>query len=334
MPELRKDPLTERWVIVAPERADRPHAFLKPQGEGDQASCPFCPGNEAMTTSELYAVREPGSQRNGPGWSLRVIPNRFPALRIEIAPQRTGEGLFDQAGGTGAHEVIIESPDHKATLSKMSAAQVANVLRAWQARMADLSRDPRLLAAQVFRNFGVASGATLSHPHSQLIALPMVPVELAQELATCAEHFARKARCLVCDLLAQELKAGSRVVLQNEQAVVLAPYASQGPFELHVYPKAHRAGFENAPAPELSGLAEALRTALRKLDVALDGPAYNLYLMSAPLRTAPDAPGYHYRLVIKPTLTQPGGFEWSTGFCINPTPPEEAARFLQQTELR
>ena len=285
MPELRKDPLTERWVIVAPERADRPHAFLKPRDEGGEASCPFCPGNEGATTTELHAVREPGSQRNGPGWSLRVVPNRFPALRIELAPQRTSEGMFDRVGGTGAHEVIIESPDHKATLAKMSSEQVANVLGAWQARMADLSRDPRLLAAQVFRNFGVSSGATLGHPHSQLIALPMVPFELSQELTTCAEHYQRKQRCLVCDLLAQELKAGSRVVLQNEQAVVLAPYASRGPFELHVYPKAHRAGFEHAPAHELGGLSEALRTALRKLDVALDGPAYNLYLMSAPLRT-------------------------------------------------
>ncbi len=334
MPELRKDPLLERWVLVAPERADRPHAFLKPRDEGDEASCPFCPGNELTTANELHAVREPGSQRNGPGWSLRVVPNRFPALRIEIAPQRSAEGLLDQAGGTGAHEVIIESPDHRATLAKMPVAQVQDVLRAWQVRMADLSRDPRLLAAQVFRNFGVASGATLGHPHSQLIALPMVPTELSQELSTCEEHFARKGRCLVCDLLAQELRVGSRVVLQSEQAVVLAPYASRGPFELHVYPRAHRAGFENAPAHELAALAEALRTALRKLDGALDGPAYNLYLMSAPLRTPFAAPDYHYRLVIKPTLTQPGGFEWGTGYCINPTPPEEAARFLQQTEPR
>jgi UDPglucose--hexose-1-phosphate uridylyltransferase len=334
MPELRKDPLLGRWVIVAPERADRPHAFLKPRDDSDTSTCPFCPGNEGLTTGEIYALREPGSQHNGPGWSLRVIPNRFPALRIEVSPQRRGEGLFDLLGGTGAHEVIIESPDHRTALSKLPVRQVADVLRAWQARMHDLSRDLRLQAAQVFRNFGVVSGATLFHPHSQLIALPLVPWELEQELAASAEHYQRKRRCPFCDLLAQELEAQKRVVLQTEQAVVLAPYASRSPFELHLYPRQHRAGFEHAPPEEIEGLAEALRTTLRKLDVALEGPAFNLFLMTAPLRYPAETAHYHYRLVVKPTLTQPGGFEWSTGCFINPTPPEEAARFLQQTEVK
>ena len=332
MPELRRDPLLNRWVIVAPERADRPYAFLKAREDGSVAGCPFCPGNEALTTSELYAVREPGSVYNGPGWSLRVIPNRFPALRIELQPKREADGLFDLHGGTGAHEVVIESPDHRAQLGELPAAQLAAILRAWQVRMQDLSRDGRLKAAVIFKNAGSPAGATMGHPHSQLIALPMVPAELEQELATCREHWARKGRCLCCDLIAQELHDDLRVVLKTDLVLAVAPFASRSPFEVHLYPRAHRGSFEHAPAHEVAALAGVLRAVLRKIDVALEGPAYNLYLQTLPLREPADTPWYHYRIVLKPTLTQPGGFEWGTGYCINPTPPEEAARFLRQTE--
>jgi UDPglucose--hexose-1-phosphate uridylyltransferase len=334
MPELRKDPLLPRWVIIAPERAERPHAFLMNREDQDVASCPFCPGNEAFTTTELYALREMGTPFNGPGWRLRVIPNRFPALRIEIEPRREAVGLFDLHAGTGAHEVIIETDDHHGSLASLPVPRVVDVLRAWQVRMLDLSRDLRLRYAQIFKNTGTPAGATLAHPHSQLIALPVLPEELAEELKTCRAHWERKERCLLCDLVAQELAEDARVVYKSEQVLAVAPYASRSPFEVHLYPRAHRAAFEHAPPWELTALAEGLRTVLKKVDVALESPAYNLYLQSMPLREPVDTPWYHYRLVLKPTLTQPGGFEWGTGFHINPTPPEEAARFLRQTEVK
>jgi UDPglucose--hexose-1-phosphate uridylyltransferase len=331
MPELRKDPLLDRWVIIAPERADRPNSFLRTRVDSDVANCPFCPGNEALTTSELYAVRPANSPINSPGWTLRAIPNRYPALRTEIPISRTAEGLYDRMGGTGAHEVIIETPEHNGGLAKMDAPQIAQVLRAWQVRMLDLSRDERLAYAQIFQNVGTPAGATLAHPHSQLIALPLIPRELAQELTAARAHFAAKSRCLLCDLVAQELTAKERLVHENESWVALAPFASQSPFEVHLHPKTHRGSFEKLEAGELSALAACLRTVLRKLQIALEGPAMNLVLMTLPLRE-PAHPFYHLRIVLKPTLTQPGGFEWGTGFCINPTSPEDAARFLRQTE--
>jgi len=293
--------------------------------------CPFCPGNEALTTSELYAQRAPGSAINTPGWSLRVIPNRYPALRTEIPVTRAGVGVYDSMGGTGAHEVIIETPDHRGGLAKMDAGQIAQVLRAWQVRMLDLSRDDRLVHAQIFQNVGAPAGATLTHPHSQLIALPLIPRELSGELEASREHFGRKQRCLLCDLVAQELLAKERVVHESERWVALCPYASRSPFEVHLHPRQHRPSFEKLGPDDLIGLAQSLRTVLRKLFVALDGPSMNLFLMTLPLRE-PAHPWYHCRIVLKPVLTQPGGFEWGSGLCINPTLPEEAARFLRQTE--
>jgi len=332
MSELRKDPLLDRWVIIAPERAARPNSFLRARDRSEGgAACPFCPGNESLTTSELYAVRPANSAINSPGWSLRAIPNRFPALRTEVPVARSGSGLFDEMSGTGAHEVIIETPDHHGGLAKMDAGQVAQVLRAWQVRMIDLSRDERLVCAQIFQNVGAPAGATLAHPHSQLIALPLVPRDLAEEMSIAREHFSRKSRCLLCDLVAQERAEKVRIVHENEAWLAFAPYASQSPFEVHLHPKAHRPSFEKLAPGELSSLAESLRAVLRKLETALEEPALNLFLMTLPLRE-PAHPWYHLRLVIKPTLTQPGGFEWGTGFCINPTAPEEAAQFLRQTE--
>ena len=332
MPELRRDPLLDRWVIMAPERADRPNSFLRAQEDSDMTLCPFCTGNEGLTTSELYAVRAAGTAINTPGWTLRVIPNRFPALRTEIPVSRAGNGLYDSMGGTGAHEVIIETPDHRGGLAKMDGAQITQVLRAWQVRMLDLSRDERLIYAQIFQNVGTPAGATLAHPHSQLIALPLVPRDLAGELATSREHYGRKTRCLQCDLVAQERTAKERIVFESEAWLALAPYASRSPFEVHLHPKVHRPSFEKLTADELPQLAEGLRVVLRKLWIALEGPAMNLFLMTLPLRETA-TPWYHFRIVIKPVLTQPGGFEWGTGFCINPTLPEEAARFLRQTEV-
>jgi UDPglucose--hexose-1-phosphate uridylyltransferase len=332
MPELRKDPLLDRWVIMAPERADRPNSFLKAQDDtADLTLCPFCPGNEKLTTGELYAIRAPGTAINTAGWSLRVIPNRFPALRTEIPVTRMGLGNYDAMGGTGAHEVIIETPDHRGGLAKMDAGQITMVLRAWQSRMLDLSRDERLVYAQIFQNVGTPAGATLAHPHSQLIALPIVPRDLSEELQTARDHFARKQRCLLCDLVQQELAAKERVVVETDRFVALAPYASRSPFEVHLHPKLHCGAFEKLSVEDTQSLAIALRTVLRKLAVALEEPALNLFLMTLPLRD-PGSPWYHFRIVLKPVLTQPGGFEWGSGFGINPTLPEEAARFLRQTE--
>jgi UDPglucose--hexose-1-phosphate uridylyltransferase len=326
MPELRRDPIVDRWVIVAPERADRPNALLRtPPDEDDAQGCPFCPGNEGMTPPELLSVRE------GDRWWLRVVPNRYPALRSEERLARRGVGLYDQMAGVGAHEVIIETAEHDRKLHEQPIERVEGILRAAQERMIDLARDVRLRSVVFFKNSGAAAGASLSHPHSQLLALPVVPAQLQAELDAAREHFARKERCIFCDVLAQELRDRTRVVADNDSFVVLSPYAARSPFELMVLPREHRSSFERCTGPELRAFAAVLRTAIAKLDLALEHPAYNFWLHTLPLRE-PVSDVFHFHLELKPVLALHAGFEWGSGFTINPTPPEEAAAFLRQTE--
>lgn len=326
MPELRRDPILDRWVVVAPERADRPNALLRtPPEEDDAEGCPFCAGNEGMTPPELLAVRD------GKTWSLRVVPNRYPALRPEERLARRGEGLYDQIAGVGAHEVLIETPEHGRKLHDQPVEGVERLLRAAQDRMIDLARDVRLRSAIFFKNSGAAAGATLSHAHSQLLALPVVPAQLALELQTTAAYFAAKERCLFCDLLAHELRERTRIVAENDAFVVLSPYAARNAFELLILPREHRSSFERSTPAELRSFAAALRIALRKLDLALERPAYHFWLHTQPMREPP-SDSFHFHLELKPVLSLFAGFEWGSGFTINPIPPEEAAAFLRQTE--
>jgi UDPglucose--hexose-1-phosphate uridylyltransferase len=331
MPDLRRDPVTGRWVIVAPERADRPQSILRLPPQPDAGPCPFCPGHEQMTPPELLVHRE-GGRPNGPGWTLRVIPNKYPALRVEIPMARRGRGFYDEVAGVGAHEVLIETAEHGKTLGELSAVQIREVLGAAQARLMDLARDSRLRYLLLFKNSGAAAGATLHHSHSQLIALPLVPREVQDELDACERHYAAKERCLYCDLIEHELRERERVVVETDGWVALSPWAARTPFELSILPKEHRSQLEAVNGHELLGLSEVLRLVLRKLDRALERPAYNYWVHTLPLRLPPSA-AYHFHVELKPTVSLQAGFEWGTGCSINPTPPEEAAAFLRQTEV-
>jgi UDPglucose--hexose-1-phosphate uridylyltransferase len=315
-----------RWVIIAPERAERPSAFLRPAPERNGGVCPFCPGNEAMTPPEVL------SRRDENGWTLRVVPNRYPALRTEIQMVREGTGMFDSMAGVGAHEVVIETRDHSVTLADQPVEQIESVLRAWQERMVDLARDIRLKSLIAFKNHGGPAGATLFHAHSQLVALPFIPETLEAEVRAARRHFDEKERCVFCDIIAQESRDKERVVLESDGAMVLSPWAARSPFELWILPRAHRSSYESASGQQLRAIGDALRTVLRKVDVALEKPAFNLFLHTMPLREAQND-FYHWHLELKPVLTQQAGFEWASGCYINPTPPEEAASFLRQTEV-
>ncbi len=333
MPELRRDPVIGRWVIVAQERGKRPSDFATGEPLRPRATfCPFCPGSEFATPHEILSHRPPGTAPNHPGWSVRVVPNKFPALRIEGQLDRAGEGLYDKMNGVGAHEVIIEAARHDATLASLSPAEVEGVLLAYRERIVDLKRDGRLRYIIIFKNQGAAAGASLEHPHSQLIALPIVPRNAQAELDGARAHYAAKERCIYCDILREEKRDGRRIAYENERFVVFCPYASNRAFETWIVPKAHESNFEDMPLASLPHLADALRTTLRKLDRALENPPYNFMLHSNPLRE-PASPAYHWHLELVPTLAGVAGFEWGTGFFINPTPPEEAAEFLRQTDV-
>lgn len=332
MSEFRRDPLTGRWVIVATERSVRPSDFHTVTTVQDGGFCPFCPGHEEATPSEILALRDVGTQRDRAGWRVRVFPNKFPALRVEGSLEREGEGLYDKMAGIGAHEVIVETPRHEASLASLAVKELEEVLQAWRERIVDLKRDRRLEYILIFKNRGPAAGATLEHEHSQLIALPIVPREPRAELEGAARYHAFKERCVFCDILRQDRRDGRRIVYENDRFVALCPYASRTPFQLWLLPKAHSSQYEASRREELHSMADALRHVLRKLDKALERPSYNLMLYTSPLHAGP-SPAYHWRLEIVPSLTKIGGFEWGSGFFINPTPPEEAALFLRRLEL-
>lgn len=329
MPELRRDPIVGRWVIIATERAKRPSDVRPPQPRLEGGLCPFCPGQEDKTPHEVYvAGRPPSGTGNGPGWKVRVVPNRFPALMIEGDLQREANGIYDRMNGVGAHEVVIETADHTKDLGALTDAEVTEVLFAFKARMVDLRNDLRFRYILLFKNHGEAAGASLEHAHSQLIALPVTPRQVQEEIEGAQRHFEHRERCIFCDIVMQERKERARLVLENEEFVVFTPWAPRSPFETWIVPKRHESNFEAEPKERLAYCAQALRSTLKRLGAALGDPAYNFIVHSNPLRHPPSA-SYHWHIEVMPALTHAAGFEWGSGFHINPVPPEEAAEFLR-----
>ena len=330
MPELRKDAVTGRWVIIATDRAKRPSDFVRERVEIKGSSfCPFCYKAEGKTPPEILAYRPDGSARNTPGWTLRVVPNKFPALGIEGALGRQAEGLYDKMNGIGAHEVIIETPDHNLTLARMPVNRIEDVLWAYRDRIVDLTRDRRFKYILIFKNHGDAAGASLEHTHSQLIALPVVPKRVLEEVEGAKNYYDYKERCVFCDMIRQEMESQTRVVAENDAFLAAAPFASRFPFELWILPKNHQSNFEGCGKHEFEHLASILKDMLVRLDATLDLPAYNFIIHTSPI---PDANNdyYHWHFEIMPKLIKVAGFEWGSGFYINPTPPEEAAKFLRE----
>jgi UDPglucose--hexose-1-phosphate uridylyltransferase len=336
MPELRRDPVTGRWVIIASERAKRPQDFIREPVKIKGGFCPFCAGNESKTPPEILAYRpaENGAKppKDAPGWLVRVVPNKYPALEIEGDLDRQAEGIYDRMNGMGAHEVIIETPQHEHTFATMPLKRIEDVLYAYRDRVTDLRNDTRLKYALVFKNHGEAAGATLEHTHSQLIALPIVPRQVVEELKGAREYHQLKDRCIYCDIVRQESKEQQRVVLENENFIVVSPYAPRFPFETWILPRKHDSAFQNSPAHLFPNLAIAIKSLAGKMDRVLDTPAYNMVLHSAPLHDDP-TDHYHWHMEFMPKLTKVAGFEWGTGFYINPTSPEEAAKFLREAKV-
>jgi len=330
MPELRKDPVLGRWVIISTERAKRPKDF-KFEPETRRVSpqeCPFCPGNESATPPEIFADRENDSAPNTPGWHLRVIANKFPALRIEGDINRRGEGIYDRMNGIGAHEVIIETPDHAKDLVDLDPKSFENVINAYQQRILDLKKDSRFRYAMIFKNFGAAAGASLEHSHSQLVATPVIPKRVIEEMDGAKRYHEYRERCIFCDIVVQETRDRKRLINENNSFIMICPFAPRFPFETWILPRNHVSNFEDATKEELADLASILKDGLTRLKKALNTPPYNFIIHTTPI-TLKGIDFYHYHLEIIPVLTHIAGFEWGTGFYINPTAPEESASYLK-----
>jgi UDPglucose--hexose-1-phosphate uridylyltransferase len=333
MPELRKDPIIGRWVIISTKRGKRPSDFGVTVEQKIGGVCPFCQGNEATTPPEVLAYRKPDTAPNTPGWTLRVVPNKFPALQIEGGLNKVGEGMFDKMNGIGAHEVLIETPGHDMTIPQMALKDVENMFWGFRDRILDLTKDVRFQYIMVFKNHGSAAGASLEHPHSQLIALPIIPLEVQAEMTGAQIYYSYKDRCVFCDIIHQEKTTGARLVSENEDFIVLCPYAPRFPFETWILPKHHVGMLEDCWKGEYANLAQAVKETITRIDKVLQNPPYNFIIHNSPLRDYHDVPYYHWHIEIMPKLTKVAGFEWGTGFYINPTPPEDAAIFLREIEL-
>jgi len=332
MSELRRDPITGRWNIFNTDEPLGPEDFEVERHEPSGATCPFCVGNEPLTPPEIYAIRPSASSPNSPGWQLRVVPNKFPALRIEGELGRRGLGLFDLSNGIGAHEVIIETPDHQKHMADLSTQELAQVLEAFKARSLDLRGDRRLKYTLLFKNFGRSAGASLEHSHSQLIALPIVPKRVLEELKGSGRYFEFRERCPFCDMLRQELEEDERIICDNKGFLAFCPFVSSFPFEIWILPQTHNSDFASTSLEALHDLARMLKEVLLRLRMALSDPSYNFIIQTSPIEPR-EREEYHWHLELIPKLTKMAGFEWGTGFYINPTPPELAAKVLREVSL-
>lgn len=328
MTELRKDPIVGRWVIISTERAKRPHEFPPEPPARREGVCPLCPGSERMTPPEILARRQ-GGEPNDPNWTLRVVSNKFPALRIEGDLGKAADGIYDRMNGIGAHEVVIESERHDVDLFDLPEKRFEDVLWAYRERLLDLKKDRRFKSVIIFKNHGPAAGASLTHSHSQLIALPVVPKRVIEEMTGCRDYYRFRDRCVFCDIIVQEMDQKARIVEEGSEFIAYAPYAPRFPFETWIVPKRHQCAYEMIEPEQMRALAAIFRRTLRRLNLALENPPFNFIVHSAPFQERA-ADFFHWHIEIMPKLTKVAGFEWGSGFYINPTPPEESAKYMRE----
>ena len=330
MPELRRDPVTGQWVAIATERATRPESFLETfVPEANDAWCPFCPGH-GQDEIELLAYRPPGAVAGDDLWTLRVLANKYPAFEMTGGRYFDRRGLFESTAGQGAHEVIIYTRDHVRDLALANPQEATDLVRACRARMRENARHPRVEYVSIICNHGPAAGASLRHPHCQLLAIPVLPNTIVTELREAGYYYDTRAQCIFCAMLRQEEEELARVVWQNDSFVAFCPWASRVPFETWILPRRHVASFENILHDEIPELGDILRQTLARLYFGLNDPPFNFYIHTAPCKRDDVARYYHWHLEILPRLAHEAGFELSTGVMINTVSPENAAAFLRE----
>ena len=332
MPEFRKDPVTGRWVILAPEREKRPRRLGEMNDAACSESCPFCAGNEAMTPPEVMAYRNEPVPANSPGWSVRVVSNKYPALVDFDARIFAADPIYESRHALGVHEVIIESPDHVVNMGALGVEQVSQILRAYRERMRELTKDLRWRYILLYKNHGDRAGATFEHIHSQLITLPAVPELANGELSGAKRHYESTGRCIYCEMIERELRQRERVVLNSTHFVAFCPFAPRFAYEIWILPKHHAAAFEQSSDEDILSLASTLRELIAKLNQALDNPPFNYLIHSIPPRETQSA-HYHWHMEILPQVARAAGFEWGSGMHINSVTPEDAARLLRDVTV-
>lgn len=322
--ELRFDLVSKDWVVIATGRAKRPDTFARqerPKEENGAENCPFC--DLATQEKTLLEIKNEKGE-----WEVAVIPNKFPAFVHQVNLRERAEGPYSLMDGVGFHEVVIMR-DHNKSLAQMETAQVKRVIDAYQERYLALANEENVYYVSIFHNHGREAGASITHPHSQIIAIPLTDPDLQRSLNGSRMFFENQGKCVHCKMLEWDREDGQRIVYENEKFVVLVPFASRVAFETRIYPKEHHSYFERIKDDEKNQLAEALRMALAKLYKGLNDPAYNFFLHTAPC-DGKDWNHYHWHFEILPKTSTWAGFELSTGIEISTVKPEEAAKYLRE----
>ena len=342
MPELRRDPIIGRWVIISTERAKRPDQFGSALVEKEEFApgekCPFCEGNESMTPPEIYALRKPGAAPNKPRWDVRVIPSISPLLSIGGDLDRRGHGMYDLMNARGAHEIIIETPQHLKEY-QLSQDQIVRSLNVIVDRIEDLERDPWIKYVMIFKNYGkAAGGGHIKHSRVQIIGTPVNLKRVKEELVGAKFYYDYKERCVFCDIIKQELEIGKRVILESKYFIAITPFASRFPFETWILPKRHYCDFYKINRGEIPDFAGLVQTVFAKMRKVIGDFPFNLVSHAAPFRRDAGKKGYwetierdyHWHFELLPILTRVAGFEWGSGFYINPLPPEDACKSVKE----
>lgn len=328
MPELRRDPVSGGWVIIAPERANRP---LRPQPAVDPTGgdgCPFCPGNEGETPPEILAIRPPDGLPNAPDWKVRVFPNRYPALVAGASSKGGGRGLFQSKAGTGVHEVVVETADHVRSLTELDDEEVALALGIFRERLRSHRGRKELAYSLLFKNVGPDAGASIEHTHAQIIGTPVVPGVIDQEARAARRQWRDRRRCIFCEMMRLEASAARRMVSATEAFVALCPFASRFPLEFWILPTSHAPDFDTLPDALVGPLASLLRRLLARVEREMGCLRYNVLFHTAPFRRKEDD-SFHWHIEVLPRIGTEAGFEWGSGLHVNPIPPEDAAARLR-----
>ncbi|NLF70209.1 MAG: galactose-1-phosphate uridylyltransferase [Candidatus Anammoximicrobium sp.] len=328
MSEFRKDPVSDHWVILAPNRALRPEQFAAEAGRRALKRCPFCRGHESDTPEAVATYGDRGQAGDGGQWQVRVVPNLYPALTRHDQLPATAPSLYEVGIGYGVHEVIIEAPDHVLSFGELDDLQAELVFVAFRDRLRRLRANPQIAYGQLFKNSGPAAGASLEHTHSQLIGTPIVPTQIQAELSRAQTYFERHGRCVFCEMMDVESSSGARIVAENEAFLAFCPFASQFPYEVWVLPRKHHCSFDMAEDGETRDLARLVRDLVRGVEVVLHDPAFNFLIHTSPFRLSPVS-YFHWHLEFFPRLTNTAGFEWGAGDYINTVSPEDAAGKLR-----
>jgi UDPglucose--hexose-1-phosphate uridylyltransferase len=333
MPQLRQSPTTKEWVIIATERAKRPEDFqleIEHESHATPGNCPFCSGNESLTPGELFAFRTYGTKPDTPGWWIRVVPNKFPALIPTGDPKRVKtDDFFISMDGIGQHEVLIESPDHNQTMATMEQKQVEEIFLAYKERFAALKKYELFEMILIFKNHGRYAGTSLSHPHSQIIATPVTPMHIRHRLEEAMRFFDDNGECAYCKMIEKELELKERIVLETDNFVAFIPFAARAPFDIHIFPKNHDSSFDKIKEIRSKELGFVMRQVLYKIYKGLKDPAYNYMVLSSPCHED-EIEYFHWHIELSPRVSTTAGFELGSGIFINTVIPEEAAKFLRE----